>query len=221
MRQAYKRFSGFLDQKFFVQLVRLLTSRFVIILTLLLLFPLLALNDYSSGAWFVWLLNSYLNVTSLVVSSIVLLLTKIAEDKREQIAERQEAQRSTIAERQEAQRKTIAEKQERRSTEDHRRILEMHQTLFQEIETFKKLLAHIEEIRPELYYMRQLMDNIQQRQAALENRVNSIVNQMVEEVSDAVEEAVQEALQEVSETELNIGFNGNGQRSLDSASAEI
>jgi len=97
----------------------------------------------------------------------------------------------------------------------------MHQTLFQEIETFKKLLAHIEEIRPELYYMRQLMDNIQQRQAALENRVNSIVNQMVEEVSDAVEEAVQEALQEVSETELNIGFNGNGQRSLDSASAEI
>ena len=214
MKRSFVQISEILDEKVLPWPVRFLTSRMVIILTLALLIPLILFNTQQ---WFVLLVNSYLNVMSVAVSSIVLLLTKIADEKRERIALQQEQQNRDIAERQERQRKMIADQQERRATEDHRRILEMHQTLFQEIETFKKLLMHVEQIRPELEGMRQVIDNIQTRQAALENQVRS----MVDEVGDVVEEAIEEALQEASEGAVSSnGQNGNG-KSLSSTNAEI
>lgn len=221
MKAVISSFSEWIDQNILPVPVRVLTSRFIIILTLLLLIPLFIFNGQS---WFVLMINSYLNVTSVAVSSIVLLLTKIADEKRERIAAQQEKQNLEIAARQESQRKMLAEQQERRATEDHRRILEMHQTLFREIENFKRILKHVEEMRPELEQMRQTIYSIEQRQATLEHRVSNMVNQVVDEVSDAVEEVMQEAIQEASENAITINNNGHfdgDNNSADRASAEI
>jgi len=112
----------FLDRYILPWPVRYLTHRFVILLTIGLLVPLLSLADHTV---LVLGINSYLNVMSAAVSSIVLLYTAIAE-----IRERR-----------------IAEMQEKRAQEDHAHVTEMHSLLLRAMASQNEA---VEEIRRSL-----------------------------------------------------------------------
>jgi hypothetical protein len=109
----------FLDRHVLPWPVRFLTHRFVILLTIGLLVPLLA---FANNTVLVLGVNSYLNVMSVAVSSIVLLYTTIAEIRQ----------------------RRIAEMQERRAQEDHTHVTEMHALLLQALNSRNE---EIEEIR--------------------------------------------------------------------------
>ena len=118
-----KRINDFLDRNVLPWPVRFLTYRFVILATMLLLIPLIF---YADRTVMVLGINSYLNVMSVAVSSIVLLYATIAEVRQ----------------------KKIAELQEKRAQEDHQHVTEMHQLVLEEmakhheeIEDLKELLA--------------------------------------------------------------------------------
>ncbi len=120
---ALERTNDFLDQHVLPWPVRFLTHRFVILLTIGLLIPLIV---FASHTVLVLGVNSYLNVMSVAVSSIVLLYTTIAE----------------------ARQKQIAEMQEKRAQEDHTHVTEMHNLLLQtlltrneEIEDLRRTLS--------------------------------------------------------------------------------
>jgi hypothetical protein len=115
--------NDFLDRNVLPWPVRFLTFRFVILATMLLLIPLIFYADHTI---MVLGINSYLNVMSVAVSSIVLLYATIAEVSQ----------------------KRIARLQEQRAQEDHQHVTEMHQLVLEEmakhheeIEDLKELLA--------------------------------------------------------------------------------
>jgi sensor histidine kinase YesM len=118
-----QRIYDFLDKHILPWPVRYLSHRFVILLTISLLIPLVA---YAANQTLVLLVNSYLNTMSVAVSSIVLLYATISEVHQKQ----------------------IAELQEKRAQEDHTHVVEMH-TLMQQslidqqkqIEDLKQMIA--------------------------------------------------------------------------------
>lgn len=120
-----QRIYDYLDKFILPWPVRYLSHRFVILVTIALLIPLIV---YANNQTLVLLVNSYLNTMSVAVSSIVLLYATISEIHQKQ----------------------IAELQEKRAQEDHEHVVEMHnlmqQTLLnqqQQIEELKKMLASI------------------------------------------------------------------------------
>ena len=120
------RLNRFLDRYVLPLPVRFLTFRFVILLTILLLIPLLL---YAGNQVLVLGINSYLNTMSVAVSSIVLLYATIAE----------------------VQQKQIAELQEKRAQEDHEHLTELHglmlQTLvkqWEQVEDLKGMVAQLQ-----------------------------------------------------------------------------
>ncbi len=121
----FKRINDFLDRYILPWPVRFLTFRLVIIATIALLVPLILFAD---NTIMVLGLNSYLNVMSVAVSSIVLLYATISE----------------------VQQRKIAELQEERAQEDHQHVTEMHQLVLEEmtkhheeIEDLKEMMALI------------------------------------------------------------------------------
>ena len=100
------RINQFLDRFILPWPVRFLTFRFVILLTIALLIPLIAFADHTE---LVLLVNSYLNTMSVAVSSIVLLYATISEVRQ----------------------KRIADLQEQRAQEDHTHVTVMHSTMLQ------------------------------------------------------------------------------------------
>jgi hypothetical protein len=119
------KINAFLDKYILPWPVRFLTFRFVILLTIGLLVPLIL---FANNTTLVLGLNSYLNTMSVAVSSIVLLYATISE----------------------ARQKQIAEMQEKRAQEDHAHVTEMHQLVLQtlqnqnkEIDELKEVLAHL------------------------------------------------------------------------------
>jgi hypothetical protein len=115
--------NGFLDKYVLPWPVRFLTFRFVILITISLLIPLIV---YANNTSLVLGINSYLNTMSVAVSSIVLLYATVSE----------------------ARQKQIAEMQEKRAQEDHAHVTEMHNLILQtlvnqneEIEELKRVLG--------------------------------------------------------------------------------
>jgi Tfp pilus assembly protein PilN len=120
------RINRFLDAWVLPWPVRYLTNRFVILMTIALLIPLIA---FAYAQVFVLSVNSYLNTMSVAVSSIVLLYATIAELRQKQ----------------------IAEMQEKRAQEDHAHVVEMHQLVLdniryqhEEIEDLKEVLSALQ-----------------------------------------------------------------------------
>jgi hypothetical protein len=109
----------FLDKYILPWPVRYLTFRLVILMTICLLIPLIL---YANNTVLVLMANSYLNVMSVAVSSIVLLYSTISE----------------------AHQKEIARLQEKRAREDHAHVTEMHALVLKSVETQR---AEIEELR--------------------------------------------------------------------------
>jgi hypothetical protein len=101
--------NSFLDKYILPWPVRYLTFRLVILLTIGLLIPLIL---FSSQTVLVLMVNSYLNVMSVAVSSIVLLYSTISE----------------------AHQKQIARMQEERAREDHQHVTAMHSLVLQSVE---------------------------------------------------------------------------------------
>ncbi len=117
--------NNFLDKFILPWPVRFLTFRFVILATIALLIPLIV---FANEQTFVLLVNSYLNVMSVAVSSIVLLYATISEVRQQK----------------------IADMQERRAQEDHTHVTEMHAAMLQalanqheEIQDLKQLIAEM------------------------------------------------------------------------------
>jgi hypothetical protein len=115
--------NNYLDTHVLPWPVRFLTFRFVILCTIALLIPLIL---FAERTVLVLLVNSYLNVMSVAVSSIVLLYATISE----------------------ARQKQIADLQEKRAQEDHTHVTEMHNLILQslknqhqEIEELKQLVS--------------------------------------------------------------------------------
>ncbi len=126
MRRAFDRINAFLDKNVLPWPVRYLTFRFTILATIALLIPLLL---FANNTELVLAINSYLNVMSVAVSSIVLLYATIAE----------------------LQQRQIAEMQEQRASEDHAHIIETHQLMMralanqqEELEELKVLLTSLQ-----------------------------------------------------------------------------
>lgn len=82
-----QRLNAILDEHVLLYPVRFLTNRVIILATLALLIPLLF---FTSNQAFVNVLNSYLNVMSVVVSSTVLLYATIADVRDRAAAKRAE-----------------------------------------------------------------------------------------------------------------------------------
>jgi hypothetical protein len=118
-----QRVYDFLDKYILPWPVRYLSHRFVILLTIALLIPLII---FAANQVLVLLVNSYLNTMGVAVSSIVLLYATISEVHQKQ----------------------IAELQEKRAQEDHTHVVEMHMLLQQsmadqqkQIEELKQMIA--------------------------------------------------------------------------------
>ena len=84
LQKAINRVNNLLDRYVLPLPVRFLTFRFVILLTMALLIPLII---YADQIKLVLAVNSYLNVMSVAVSSIVLLYATISEARQKQIAD--------------------------------------------------------------------------------------------------------------------------------------
>lgn len=126
MRARFDRINVFLDKYVLPWPVRFLTFRFTILATIGLLIPLVL---FANNTVVVLGINSYLNVMSVAVSSIVLLYATIAEVRQRQ----------------------IAELQERRAQEDHAHITETHEWMLralanqhEELEELKVLLSSMQ-----------------------------------------------------------------------------
>ena len=121
LQKAINRVNDLLDQYVLPLPVRFLTFRFVILLTMALLIPLII---YADQIKLVLAVNSYLNVMSVAVSSIVLLYATISE----------------------ARQKQIAELQEKRATEDHTHVTEMHSLIMQTLENQNKEMDELKHV---------------------------------------------------------------------------
>jgi DNA anti-recombination protein RmuC len=128
------RLNAFLDQHVLPYPVKYLTNRVTILATLCLLIPLIF---FASNQAFVNAANSYLNVMSVAVSSIVLLYSTINEIRERSAAQRREE----IA-------RVQAEATEKRAQADHERIQQIHD--------------HMDELREEMaQHVTVSLDNIQ------------------------------------------------------------
>jgi len=123
------RINAFLDRSVLPYPVKFLTNRFIILLTIALLIPLIV---FAKEAVFVLAVNSYLNTMGVAVGSIVLLYATLTE-----IRDRQ-----------------IATMQEKRAQEDHQHVVEMHKLVLdnmdfqhEEIENLKRILGEIAKIQ--------------------------------------------------------------------------
>ena len=121
LQKAFNRVNNLLDQYVLPLPVRFLTFRFVILLTMALLIPLII---YADQIKLVLAVNSYLNVMSVAVSSIVLLYATISE----------------------ARQKQIAELQEKRATEDHTHVTEMHTLIMQTLDNQNKEMDELKSV---------------------------------------------------------------------------
>ena len=113
--------NDFLDRFILPWPVRYLTFRFVILATIGLLIPLLLFAD---NTVLVLGVNSYLNVMSVAVSSIVLLYATISEIRQQQ----------------------IAELQEKRAKEDHIHVTDMHTMVLESINNQRVEIAELKQI---------------------------------------------------------------------------
>jgi hypothetical protein len=113
--------NDFLDRNVLPWPVRFLTFRFVILITIALLIPLIV---YANRTALVLLINSYLNTMSVAVSSIVLLYATLSE----------------------ARQKQIAEMQEKRALEDHQHVTEMHSLVLQSLKNQEKELSELKQL---------------------------------------------------------------------------
>ncbi len=116
-----QRVYDFLDKFILPWPVRYLSHRFVILLTIALLIPLVL---YATNQVLVLLVNSYLNTMSVAVSSIVLLYASLSEIHQKQ----------------------IAEMQEKRAQEDHAHVVEMHNLLQQSISDQQKQIEELKQM---------------------------------------------------------------------------
>jgi hypothetical protein len=137
-----KQINDFLDRRVLPWPVRYLSHRFVILVTIALLIPLVV---YAGNQVLVLLVNSYLNTMSVAVSSIVLLYATISEVHQKQ----------------------IAEVQERRAQEDHMHVVEMHGLMQEalanqqgEIEGLKEMIAAL---KGESYQPRKIQQRVDLR----------------------------------------------------------
>ena len=121
LKKAFNRINDLLDRYVLPLPVRFLTFRFVILLTMALLIPLIL---YADRIKLVLAVNSYLNVMSVAVSSIVLLYATISE----------------------ARQKQIAELQEKRAMEDHTHVTEMHNLIMQTLENQNKEMDELKRV---------------------------------------------------------------------------
>ena len=121
LKNIIDRINDLLDRYVLPLPVRFLTFRFVIVLTMALLIPLIL---YADQIKLVLAVNSYLNVMSVAVSSIVLLYATISE----------------------ARQKQIAELQEKRAMEDHTHVTEMHNLIMQTLENQNKEMDELKRV---------------------------------------------------------------------------
>jgi hypothetical protein len=155
----FERLNLFLDKFVLPYPVKFLTNRITIVATLCLLLPLLI---YAENARFVWAVNSYLNVMSVVVSSTVLLFSTVSDVRQRAAAQRREE----IA-------RTHQEAVERRAQADH--------------ELIEKLQEYVDEIRLEL--IRNVNDSLFNIEEILVQRLEKIQaedHRHVEEMHKAV-----------------------------------
>jgi hypothetical protein len=116
-----QRVYDFLDKYILPWPVRYLSHRFVILLTIALLIPLII---FAANQVLVLLVNSYLNTMGVAVSSIVLLYATISEIHQKQ----------------------IAELQEKRAQEDHTHVVEMHMLMQQSLIDQQKQLEELKQM---------------------------------------------------------------------------
>ena len=124
------KLNNWLDKYILPWPVRFLTHRFVILVTMALLIPLLAFA--SKTILVLSSINSYLNTMSVAVSSIVVLYATINEVRQKQ----------------------IAEMQEKRAQEDHTHVTAIHTLVFetlaaqhQEIDELKQRFIRMDFVR--------------------------------------------------------------------------
>ena len=115
------KINDFLDRYILPWPVRFLTFRFVILLTIALLIPLIV---FANNTVMVLLLNSYLNTMSVAVSSIVLLYATISEIRQKQ----------------------IADLQEKRAQEDHTHVTDMHTLVLESLQNQQKEIQELREL---------------------------------------------------------------------------
>jgi hypothetical protein len=118
LKKAFDRVNDLLDRYVLPWPVRFLTYRFVILLTIALLIPLVV---YADRTVLVLAVNSYLNTMSVAVSSIVLLYATISEARQRQ----------------------IAELQEKRAMEDHQHVTDMHNLIMQTLQNQNEEMAEL------------------------------------------------------------------------------
>jgi hypothetical protein len=121
LKKALDQTNDLLDRYVLPWPVRFLTFRFVILITIGLLIPLIL---YANNTVLVLGLNSYLNTMSVAVSSIVLLYATISE----------------------ARQKQIAEMQEKRAQEDHLHVTEMHNLIMQALQNQNEEMAELKRV---------------------------------------------------------------------------
>jgi hypothetical protein len=161
----------FLDEHVLPYPVRYLTNRIVILGTLCLLVPLIALANVTV---FVLAANSYLNVMSVVVSSTVLLYSTLSEARDRAAAERREE----IARRHEAM-------VEKRAEADHELIQQIHE--------------HLDEIRTEvMQHVNVSLDSIQNLLVQRLETLQAEDHTHIEEMHKAIEASVAAHRQELA-----------------------
>ena len=121
LKKSLDQVNDFLDRYVLPWPVRFLTFRFVILITIGLLIPLIV---YANNTVLVLGLNSYLNTMSVAVSSIVLLYATVSE----------------------ARQKQIAEMQEKRAQEDHTHVTEMHNLIMQTLKNQNEEMAELKRV---------------------------------------------------------------------------
>jgi hypothetical protein len=121
LKKAIDKANDLLDRYILPLPVRFLTFRFVIVITIALLVPLIV---YANNTVLVLAVNSYLNTMSVAVSSIVLLYATISE----------------------ARQKQIAELQEKRALEDHMHVTEMHNLVMQTLQNQNEEMAELKRV---------------------------------------------------------------------------
>jgi hypothetical protein len=121
LKKALDQVNDLLDRYVLPWPVRFLTFRFVILITIALLIPLIV---FANNTVLVLAVNSYLNTMSVAVSSIVLLYATISE----------------------ARQKQIAEMQEKRALEDHLHVTEMHNLIMQTLQNQNEEMAELKSV---------------------------------------------------------------------------
>ena len=121
LKKIPNQVNDFLDRYILPWPVRFLTFRFVILITIGLLIPLLV---FANNTVLVLSVNSYLNTMSVAVSSIVLLYATVSE----------------------ARQKQIAEMQEKRAQEDHLHVTEMHNLIMQTLQNQHEEMSELKRV---------------------------------------------------------------------------